>query len=137
MSAMGASLLNLTTAILTIIFFFFFPILRRRYVHRLITNKSDGKLVELPGENDPVDGNQASRYTADSKIEAMALEFGNLLTTQLESQRMFFQQQLAQASSNNNANAFHAMSIIGDLYVHRQRRHSSHECRVWNNVRWS
>jgi len=62
------------------------------YVHRLIQNKSDGKLVELPSvhshgeETAPVD-----------KMENISLEYTYLLTSQLDSQRMYFEEQVERA----------------------------------------
>ncbi|ELU05344.1 hypothetical protein CAPTEDRAFT_170729 [Capitella teleta] len=52
------------------------------YVHRLVANKTDGKMVELVDEA----GNQIQ----EEKLDSMELEYTYLLTTQLESQRNFF-----------------------------------------------
>lgn len=58
------------------------------YVHRLICNKSDGKLVEFPSNNDQREnGNGGSSSVSKDKVEAVAMEYGMLLKTQLESQR--------------------------------------------------
>lgn len=56
------------------------------FVHRLVQNKGDGKLVEgrSPGKLDDT----------DQKIESVQLEFTYLLTTQLESQRKYFESQM-------------------------------------------
>ncbi|XP_025203555.1 BRCA1-associated protein [Melanaphis sacchari] len=56
------------------------------FVHRLVQNKGDGKLVEgrSPGKLDDT----------DQKIESVQLEFTYLLTTQLESQRKYFENQM-------------------------------------------
>jgi BRCA1-associated protein len=63
------------------------------YVHRIIQNKTDGKLVEFPGVNMPSD----FRYEKDeAKIEAITMEYNFLLTSQLEAQRAYFEQQIAQ-----------------------------------------
>ncbi|CAF0797674.1 unnamed protein product [Adineta ricciae] len=70
------------------------------YVHRLIQNKSDGKLVELRGEGvvnyDIDDLNQSTSKTGNTqeKIDSMELEYTYLLTSQLESQRRFFEDKL-------------------------------------------
>jgi BRCA1-associated protein len=67
------------------------------YVHRLIASSADGKLVELPGADDsPAGGGGGERRhpVTEEKVEALALEFGAVLTTQLESQRLFYEQQL-------------------------------------------
>ncbi|KAF8141682.1 hypothetical protein EV363DRAFT_1413029 [Boletus edulis] len=73
------------------------------YVHRLIQNKSDGKLVELPsasssmGTNARDDGalgpSHADALSAE-KIEAIGIEYSYLLTSQLDSQRSFYEEQI-------------------------------------------
>ncbi len=57
------------------------------YVHRLVQNKSDGKLVEFgapPGE-----------IGSDEKLDSITLEYTYLLTSQLESQRLYFEEKIA------------------------------------------
>lgn len=73
------------------------------YVHRLIQNKADGKLVELPsasssmGMNARDDGalgpSHADALSAE-KIEAIGIEYSYLLTSQLDSQRSFYEEQI-------------------------------------------
>ncbi|KAF9924646.1 hypothetical protein FBU30_005415 [Linnemannia zychae] len=66
------------------------------YVHRLIQNKADGKLVELPSA---VDGSTLSSehsvQVGQEKLDAIGLEYTYLLTSQLESQRLYFDAQMA------------------------------------------
>ena len=69
------------------------------YVHRLIQNKSDGKLVELPSalahSDDPhSEGDLVPRV----KLENIGMEYTYLLTSQLESQRQYFEEQVAKAA---------------------------------------
>jgi BRCA1-associated protein len=70
------------------------------YVHRLIQNKADGKLVELPSASmgsSSGDGMGPSSKDALSaeKIEAIGIEYSYLLTSQLDSQREWYEQQTA------------------------------------------
>ncbi|KAK2748822.1 hypothetical protein FQN55_003964 [Onygenales sp. PD_40] len=71
------------------------------YVHRIIQNKSDGKLVELPaagpGESalDPPDWADA---VPREKLENMSVEYTHLLTSQLESQRAYFEEVVERAA---------------------------------------
>ncbi|OAX79256.1 hypothetical protein ACJ72_06427 [Emergomyces africanus] len=69
------------------------------YVHRIIQNKSDGKLVELPaaGESalDPPDWADA---VPREKLENMSVEYTHLLTSQLESQRTYFEEVVERAA---------------------------------------
>ncbi|KAM2305785.1 hypothetical protein ACFXTH_025306 [Malus domestica] len=66
------------------------------YVHRLIQSKTDGKLVEL---NSPFIGCQScdcvdSEYSEallNSKVEAIVNEYNELLATQLENQKVYFE----------------------------------------------
>jgi BRCA1-associated protein len=73
------------------------------YVHRLIQNKADGKLVELPSasssmgtnarDNDELGPSHADALSAE-KIEAIGIEYSYLLTSQLDSQRSFYEEQI-------------------------------------------
>lgn len=58
-------------------------------MHRLLQNKADGKLV--PSERPP-----SESEGAQEKVDAVQLEFTYLLTSQLEEQRMYFEEKLAQ-----------------------------------------
>jgi BRCA1-associated protein len=57
------------------------------YVHRLIQNKSDGKLVEVEGN--------MQQELADEKIDSLTLEYTHMLTSQLDSQRLYFEEKMA------------------------------------------
>lgn len=65
------------------------------YVHRLIQNKSDGKLVELPSAAHRSGGPQED--LPFDKMENMSLEYTHLLTSQLDSQRTYFEEQVERA----------------------------------------
>ncbi|KAJ7743093.1 hypothetical protein B0H16DRAFT_1561823 [Mycena metata] len=71
------------------------------YVHRLIQNKADGKLVELPSASSSMGASQrdgglgpgpADALSAE-KIEAIGIEYSYLLTSQLDSQRAYYEEQ--------------------------------------------
>lgn len=75
------------------------------YVHRLIQNKPDGKLVELPSpygdtlvtaEGD--DGTSDDPSDPQRKLDSIGMEYTYLLTSQLESQRQYFEEKIAQAA---------------------------------------
>lgn len=72
------------------------------YVHRLIQNKADGKLVDLPASTHQ---NGMTGYANDSvpreKLDNMGMEYAYLLTSQLESQRAYFEEQLAKATDKS------------------------------------
>lgn len=59
------------------------------FVHRLLQNKADGKLV-------PADGVPSESEEAREKVDSVQLEFTYLLTSQLEEQRLYFEDRLAQ-----------------------------------------
>lgn len=74
------------------------------YVHRLIQNKTDGKLVELPSASSMTTagadlsargglGPGPADALAAEKIEAIGIEYSYLLTTQLDCQRAYFEGQ--------------------------------------------
>ncbi len=77
------------------------------YVHRLIQNKADGKLVELAapgsGPNTPAGkgkgaagawGNGTGDLVSSEKVESIGLEYSYLLTSQLESQRFYYEEKV-------------------------------------------
>ncbi|KAI5969733.1 hypothetical protein CANMA_001195 [Candida margitis] len=64
------------------------------YVHRLVTNESDGKLVELPDKGDPK-GTKSLGNNID-KIDAVGFEYSQLLISQLASQREYYEELLDQ-----------------------------------------
>ncbi|KAE9399879.1 BRCA1-associated protein [Gymnopus androsaceus JB14] len=74
------------------------------YVHRLIQNKADGKLVELPSaatsmSTSPREGGlgpSAADALGAEKIEAIGIEYSYLLTSQLDSQRAYYEDQTAE-----------------------------------------
>lgn len=69
------------------------------YVHRIIQNKSDGKLVELPAaDNSALDPPDWSDAVPREKLENMSVEYTHLLTSQLESQRTYFEEQVERAA---------------------------------------
>ncbi len=72
------------------------------YVHRLIQDKSDGKLVELPA---PLDGSAnvactggVEDYVPREKLDNIGMEYTHLLTSQLDSQRLYFEEKLERAA---------------------------------------
>jgi len=81
------------------------------YVHRLIQNKADGKLVELPSAASSVPGgareearsgpSQADALSAE-KIEAIGIEYSYLLTSQLDSQREYYEEQMGKLGTQVN-----------------------------------
>ena len=74
---------------------------REEYVHRLVRNKGDGKLVELRGGHKRrADEEDAVALLDDErevslKLEDLLIEYNYLLSSQLEQQRSYYQQQLA------------------------------------------
>ncbi|XP_050302453.1 BRCA1-associated protein [Anthonomus grandis grandis] len=62
------------------------------FVHRLLQNKADGKLV-------PSEGPPSESEGAQEKVDSVQLEFTYLLTSQLEEQRMYFEDKLALVES--------------------------------------
>ncbi|XP_069789489.1 BRCA1-associated protein isoform X2 [Narcine bancroftii] len=55
------------------------------YVHRLVASKTDGKIVQYECEGDTCQ---------DEKIDALQLEYSYLLTSQLESQRIYWENKI-------------------------------------------
>ncbi len=91
---------------------------RCRYVHRLIQNKADGKLVELPAEHteistlDNMDTIPIAMYS-EQKLDEIGLEFSHLLTTSLESQRLYYEDQTNEICTKFESQSRH-LSLIED-----------------------
>ncbi|CAD5117794.1 DgyrCDS6546 [Dimorphilus gyrociliatus] len=62
------------------------------YVHRLVQSSGDGKIVQVMNE---------SETSADDKNDALQLEYTYILTSQLETQRLYFQEKLDQIESES------------------------------------
>lgn len=59
------------------------------YVHRLVQNKADGKPVEMGGT-----------VEQDEKMDSITLEFNYLLSSQLDSQRKYFEEKIARVEED-------------------------------------
>lgn len=68
------------------------------YVHRLIQNETDGKLVELPANSTTC---SPSPHEKD-KNRDYAFEYSNVLLSQLESQRDYYESRLAESADAFN-----------------------------------
>ena len=99
------------------------------YVHRIVQNKTDGKLVELPSANDislPLD-DITDEYLPREKLDSIGLEYTHLLTSQLESQRLYFEEkveraadkasQAASAAAKATESASEALAQLKELQV--------------------
>ncbi|KAI9744773.1 MAG: hypothetical protein M1818_001698 [Claussenomyces sp. TS43310] len=86
------------------------------WVHRLIQTKGDGKLVELPSNSrtpDAVgswnsrdrgaDGEDEVEMVPRVKLENIGMEYTHLLTSQLESQRVYFEEVVKKAVDKASA----------------------------------
>ncbi len=79
-------------------------------MHRLIQNKADGKLVELPSASasmgaSPREGGlgpSAADALSAEKIEAIGIEYSYLLTSQLDSQREYYEERISEVTSQVN-----------------------------------
>ncbi|KAI9660827.1 MAG: hypothetical protein M1829_006480 [Trizodia sp. TS-e1964] len=117
------------------------------YVHRLIQSKSDGKLVDFPSTH-PEGNNSITNETkledhhhhhhahkdstltlSRDKVESMAMEYTYLLTSQLESQRLYFEEKIAQAAdkasqaSQSAESAAETALKLSDQLAELQRAH--------------
>ncbi|KAJ5619734.1 BRCA1-associated 2 [Penicillium lagena] len=69
------------------------------YVHRILQSKTDGKLVELPAaDNHALDPPDWSDAVPRDKFENLSVEYTHLLTSQLESQRAYFEEVVERAA---------------------------------------
>lgn len=75
------------------------------WVHRLIREKGEGKVVEFPSTHMPTrngHGNGQSGPDVDvvprEKLDNIGMEYSHLLTSQLESQRVYFEEMVSKAA---------------------------------------
>jgi len=82
------------------------------YVHRLIRNKVDGKLVELPDPHNnnsyersqvPPDTNASQAREFQEKNEQLYIEYNELLCSQLDSQRHYFESRMEEIRRENES----------------------------------
>lgn len=77
---------------------------RDGYVHRIAQDKVDGKLVELPStptqqnHETPFSDHDFDDFVPREKLEKIGREYTHLLTTQLDSQRMYFEEKMERAA---------------------------------------
>ena len=95
------------------------------YVHRLIQNKVDGKLVELPdphgGGSSAMDGastasdaaRELKRRGQEEQYEAVVHEYSLLLTGQLEVQRRHYDERLVELERHHKRHLFELEEDIG------------------------
>ncbi|CAK5075081.1 unnamed protein product [Meloidogyne enterolobii] len=79
------------------------------YVHRLIESSTDGKPVEYEGVNND------SFEKEKEKISAVQLEYTCLLTSQLENQRLFYEEKLRESDERFNEYSREAQQKINSL----------------------
>lgn len=102
------------------------------YVHRIVQNKTDGKLVDLPAANEtslPLD-DITDDFLPREKLESIGLEYTHLLTSQLESQRLYFEEKVERAAdkasqaissaTKASESSSEALIQLGDLKAARE-----------------
>ena len=99
------------------------------WVHRLIRDKGDGKVVELPSRN-AGHGRQDEDSVPRAKVDNMAVEYTHLLTSQLESQRAYYEDKvnkLADKASEATTAANDATAQISTMMKELADLKNSHE----------
>ncbi|KAJ5924947.1 hypothetical protein N7454_007586 [Penicillium verhagenii] len=92
------------------------------YVHRIIQSKTDGKLVELPAaDNSALDPPDWADAVPREKMENMSLEYTHLLTSQLESQRAYFEEVVERAA--DKASQATAVAVAAELAAKTANKH--------------
>ncbi len=77
------------------------------WVHRLIRDKGDSKVIELPASSRSGPGNRQEDGGMDmvprEKLENIGIEYTHLLTSQLDSQRVYFEELVSKAVAKASA----------------------------------
>lgn len=96
------------------------------WVHRLIRDKGDSKVIELPSSSrSGIGGGREVDMVPREKLEGIGMEYTHLLTSQLESQRVYFEELVGKAAAKASAastaaasatqRADEAISKLGEL----------------------
>ncbi|KAF7722381.1 hypothetical protein EC973_003191 [Apophysomyces ossiformis] len=84
------------------------------YVHRLIQNMVDGKLVELPSAASSGSDNP-NQVASQEKLDAMSLEYTYLLTSQLDSQRIYYEDHLTEVTAQLSALTTQVKGLMSEI----------------------
>ena len=107
---------------------------RDGYVHRIMQTKPDGKLVELPPTPTHTIVSAADDfddYVPREKLDNIGLEYTHLLTSQLDSQRMYFEEILERAADKTSQaaraaeKANEAASLVAQQFASLQLAHDN------------
>lgn len=93
------------------------------FVHRLLQNKADGKLVPAGGGGADREGERA--HFEQEKVDAVQLEFTYLLTSQLDTQRQYFEERLSRVEQAATTEAELLRERIAQLQKQLQRMEES------------
>ncbi|OTA80599.1 hypothetical protein M434DRAFT_401677 [Hypoxylon sp. CO27-5] len=100
------------------------------WVHRLIRHKGDNKVVELPDRQGGNCQHEDQDVVPRAKLESIGMEYTHLLSSQLESQRVYFEEMLskaadkaAQASAAAETAAAQASQALKELKALRKEQH--------------
>ncbi|KAI6171998.1 hypothetical protein M3Y98_00924100 [Aphelenchoides besseyi] len=77
------------------------------FVHRLIQTSTDGKMVEFQGSEDD--------QKSDEKMNGIQLEYSCLLSSQLENQRLYFEEKIKELDSQFQTFKFNSDEKVGKL----------------------
>ncbi|CAL3969211.1 unnamed protein product [Diplocarpon coronariae] len=80
------------------------------WVHRLIRGKDDSKVIELPSRSRGRGDRGGEDMVPREKLERIGIEYTHLLTSQLESQRVYFEELVGKAVAKASAAAAAAAS---------------------------
>ncbi|KAM3530213.1 hypothetical protein NHJ13051_001432 [Beauveria bassiana] len=104
------------------------------WVHRLIRDKGDGKVVELPGRSsdrgaEPRAAAEDEDVVPRAKLDNMGFEYTHLITSQLESQRAYYEEILSKAV-DKAAKASAAAELTAQQAVRAREQQSALEDRL-------
>uniref|UniRef100_A0A8C9L9E0 BRCA1-associated protein n=1 Tax=Pavo cristatus TaxID=9049 RepID=A0A8C9L9E0_PAVCR len=94
------------------------------YVHRLVASKTDGKIVQYECEGD---------MCQEEKIDALQLEYSYLLTSQLESQRIYWENKIVRIEKDTAEEVSSALSETASKCHEQKSRENTLMCSQLNN----
>ncbi|KAF0984730.1 hypothetical protein FDP41_000629 [Naegleria fowleri] len=90
------------------------------YVHRLVAGNTEGKLIEISHPNQKEAIREASEMLEaqyNSKLDSFLMEYNQLLTQQLTSQRVYFESRISAIASEKDKQI---ESLLNELQTYRQ-----------------
>jgi BRCA1-associated protein len=90
------------------------------WVHRLVRDKGDGKVLELPGRAMDGPSNNQGDMVPRVKVDNLRLEWGQMLSSQLESQRIYYEEKIAESADKAAISSAQAKRVTKEIAEYKE-----------------